>query len=319
MCSLTLKKDPNLLVGIEGSDDAGIYRLTDDIALIQTLDFFTPIVDDPFDFGRIAAANALSDVYAMGGRPLTAMNIVCFPIKDMDKSILSSILQGGLEVIHQAGAVMVGGHSVEDPELKYGLSVTGIVHPKKFLTNAGAKPGDLLILTKPLGTGILATALKASELSKNAALHATEQMATLNKDAAEVMSEVGVSACTDITGFGLLGHCLEMAKASHVGIRIDTQKVPIIPEVKTFAAMGLIPGGSYANQNFYLKDLWIDSNVDSILLDILFDPQTSGGLLISVPKNKALALVQNLKKRNVLSANIIGSIENKTPGTVRCY
>ncbi|NLA25794.1 MAG: selenide, water dikinase SelD, partial [Firmicutes bacterium] len=208
---------------------------------------------------------------------------------------------------------------VEDPELKYGLSVTGIVHPKKFLTNAGAKPGDLLILTKPLGTGILATALKASELSKNAALHATEQMATLNKDAAEVMSEVGVSACTDITGFGLLGHCLEMAKASYVGIRIDTQKVPIIPEVKTFAAMGLIPGGSYANQKFYLKDLWIDSNVDSILLDILFDPQTSGGLLISVPKNKALALVQNLKKRNVLSANIIGSIENKTPGTVRCY
>ena len=212
--------------------------MTDDIALIQTLDFFTPIVDDPFDFGRIAATNALSDVYAMGGRPLTAMNIVCFPIKDMDKSVLSSILQGGLEIVHQSNAVMVGGHSVEDPELKYGLSLTGIVHPRKFLTNAGAKPGDLLVLTKPLGTGILATALKANMLNEEAAGSVTEQMATLNKGAAEAMIEVGVNACTDITGFGLLGHCIEMARASKVGIGIDTRKVPIMPGVKTLPRWG---------------------------------------------------------------------------------
>lgn len=313
-----MEKDPNLLVGIDVSDDAGIYRLTDEIALIQTLDFFTPIVNDPFDFGRIAAANALSDVYAMGGRPLTAMNIVCFPIKDMDKSILRSILQGGLEIIHKANAVMVGGHSVEDPELKYGLSVTGIIHPKKFLTNASARPGDLLILTKPLGTGILATALKAGELDNKTTRQITELMATLNKDAAEAIEEVGANACTDITGFGLLGHCLEMAKASNVGIKINTKKVPVIPEAKTFASMGLVPGGSYTNQKFCSKHLEIDSSIDPILLDIMSDPQTSGGLLISVPKNKAPSLVQKLIERNTPSASIIGEVVKKTPGTIQC-
>lgn len=283
------------------------------------MDFFTPIVDDPFDFGRIAAANALSDVYAMGGRPLTAMNIVCFPIKDLDKSILRSILQGGLEMVHQANAVIVGGHSVEDPELKYGLSVTGIVHPQKFLTNGGAKPGDLLVLTKPLGTGILATALKANELNQKAASNATKQMATLNKGAAEAMSEVGVNACTDITGFGLLGHCLEMAKASNVEIRIDTRKVPLMPEVKAFAEMGLIPGGSFANQKFYSQDIEVGLNVESVLLDIMFDPQTSGGLLISVPENKAPVLIESLEKKNALSTNIIGAVRRKMPGRVCCY
>ena len=186
-----MEKDPNLLVGVETSDDAGVYRLTPDIALIQTLDFFTPIVNDPNDFGRIAAANALSDVYAMGGKPLTAMNIVCFPIKEMDKTILRSIIEGGLEAIHKAGAVMVGGHSVEDPELKYGLSVTGVVHPTNLITNAGAQPGDRLVLTKPLGTGVLTTALKGRKLDENVLRKITELMATLNKDAAEVMVEVG--------------------------------------------------------------------------------------------------------------------------------
>ncbi len=293
--------------------------MTDDIALIQTLDFFTPIVDDPFDFGRIAAANALSDVYAMGGRPLTAMNIVCFPIGDMDKSVLSSILQGGLEIVHQSNAVMVGGHSVEDPELKYGLSLTGIVHPRKILTNAGAEPGDLLVLTKPLGTGILATALKAGELSEEAARRVTEQMATLNKGAAEAMIEVGVNACTDITGFGLLGHCLEMARASKVGITIDTRKVPIIPGAETFAGMGMVPGGSFTNRKYYSGDIRIDLDAESVLPDIMFDPQTSGGLLISVPENKAPALVQNLRKKNVLSTNIIGSVRKEMPGKVHCH
>lgn len=313
-----MKKDPNLLVGIDVSDDAGIYRLTDELALVQTLDFFTPIVDDPFEFGRIAAANALSDVYAMGGKPLTAMNIVCFPIKDMDKAVLRSILQGGLEIIYKAGAAMIGGHSVEDPELKYGLSVTGIVHPQKFLTNAGAKPGDLLILTKPLGTGILATALKAGELSDEATRRLTGLMVTLNKGAAEAIAEVGVNACTDITGFGLLGHCLEMAKASNVGIRLDTQNIPVISEAKTFAAMGLVPGGSYTNQKFCSKHLEINSSIDPILLDIISDPQTSGGLLISVSKNRASSLVEKLQGKSTPAASIIGEVVKGSPGIIQC-
>lgn len=317
MQGIRFEKDPNLLVGIEGSDDAGIYRLTDEIALIQTLDFFTPIVNDPYDFGRIAAANSLSDVYAMGGKPLTAMNIVCFPVNDLDKSILRSILEGGLEVIHQANAVMVGGHSVEDPELKYGLSVTGIVHPQRFLTNSGAKPGDLLVLTKPLGTGILATALKAGELEENLIEQITELMAALNKDAAEAMTEIGVNACTDITGFGLLGHCLEMARASNVGMRIYAEKVPVISEAKTFAAMGLVPGGSYRNQNYCSRHLNIASSVDAVLLDLFSDPQTSGGLLISVSEHKATSLVQLLKEKNTPSAHVIGEVLEETPGIIQ--
>lgn len=311
-------KDPNLLVGIDGADDAGVYRLTDEIALIQTLDFFTPIVDDPYDFGRIAAANALSDVYAMGGRPLTAMNIVCFPIKDMDKLVLRSILRGGLDTINRAGAVLVGGHSVEDPELKYGLSVTGVVHPQKFLTNAGAQPGDLLILTKPLGTGILATALKAGELDGDATRRITELMAALNKDAAEAIAGESVNACTDITGFGLLGHCLEMAEASNVGIKIYAAKVPVLPEAKLFAAEGLVPGGSYKNQNFCAKHLEIDAAVDTLLVDIFSDPQTSGGLLIAAPPNTAPALVQKLKERNTPAAAVIGEVSKAKPGTIQC-
>ncbi len=313
-----MKKNPNLLVGLDVSDDAGVYKLTDEIALIQTLDFFTPIVNDPYDFGRIAAANALSDVYAMGGKPLTAMNIVCFPLKEMDKSVLRSILQGGLDVVHEADAVLVGGHSIEDPELKYGLSVTGVVQPQKLLTNAGAKPGDLLVLTKPLGTGILATALKAGMLEGEVTRQITELMATLNKGAAEAMAEMNINACTDITGFGLLGHCLEMAGASKVGIRIHAEKVPVIPEAKDFASMGLVPGGSYKNQGFCAKHLEIDASVDSLLIDIFADPQTSGGLLISVPPDLAPALVQKLKERKTPAANIIGEVLENKPGTIQC-
>lgn len=317
LSGLTFEKDPNLLVGIETCDDAGVYRITDDIALIQTLDFFTPIVNDPYDFGRIAAANALSDVYAMGGRPLTAMNIVCFPIKDMDKAVLRSIIEGGLEIIHKAEAIMIGGHSVEDPELKYGLSVTGIVHPQKFLTNASARPGDLLVLTKPLGTGILATALKANKLDEKITIKITELMAALNKDAAEAMVEVGVNACTDITGFGLLGHSLEMAKASKVGLRIYTEKTPLIPEAKVFASMGMVPAGSFANQNFCRHSLDIDPSVDPILLDLISDAQTSGGLLISVPEKEASLLIQKLIERNTPSAHIIGEVLEEPIGVIQ--
>lgn len=314
MRGLTPKKDPNLLVGLDGFDDAGVYRLTDEIALIQTLDFFTPIVDDPYDFGRIAAANSLSDVYAMGGRPLTAMNIVCFPIKDLEGSVLRSILEGGLETVERAGAVLVGGHSVEDPELKYGLSVTGTVHPRDLLTNAGARPGDLLVLTKPLGTGILATALKAELLDRELTGQITEMMAALNKDAAEAMTEVGANACTDITGFGLLGHCLEMAAASNVGMKIYAGKVPLVPQARTFASMGLIPGGGYANRKFCAKDLELDPSVEPILVDIMCDPQTSGGLLISVSREKAPLLVQRLSEKNSPAAHIIGEVIEEKPG-----
>ncbi len=319
LTGLAFKKDPNLLVGIENSDDAGIYKLSDDLALIQTLDFFTPIVNDPYNFGRIAAANSLSDVYAMGGKPITAMNIVCYPIKDkeMDKSILRSILEGGLDTIHKAGAVLVGGHSVEDPELKYGLSLTGIVHPSKFLTNAGAKPGDLLVLTKPLGTGILATALKARELDEACIHKITELMATLNKDAAEAMIEVGVNACTDITGFGLLGHSLELVKASKVSMVIYANKVPLIKEAIDFATMGFVPAGSYANRDFCTHNIEIASGVDPILLDLFSDPQTSGGLLISVDSAKAHRLIKKLETRGVPAADVIGEVLEIPVGIVK--
>lgn len=313
---MPLEVNPNLLVGTEKWADAAIYRLTSDIALVQTLDFFTPIVNDPYDFGRIAAANSFSDVYAMGGRPVTAMNIVCFPIKDMDRSILRSILEGGIEIIHKAGAVMAGGHSVEDQELKYGLSVTGIVHPDKFVTNERAKPGDMLVLTKPIGTGILSTALKARRLDEKTTHYVTEVMATLNKDASEVMMEVGVNACTDITGFGLLGHALAMARASKVGMRIYVDKVPVITEAVTFASMGLIPAGSHLNQRFCSQHLDIASGLDPSTLDLLADAQTSGGLLISVPAERAEALIEKLKERKTPAAHIIGESLNEPIGVI---
>jgi selenide,water dikinase len=317
LTGLPFESNPDLLVGIETSDDAGVYRLTSGIALIQTLDFFTPIVNDPYDFGRIAAANSLSDVYAMGGKPLTAMNIVCFPVKEMDKTVLRSILEGGLEIIHKAGAVMVGGHSVDDPEIKYGLSVTGIVHPERFLTNAGAKPGDLLVLTKPLGTGILATALKGRMLDGKTTTMVTELMATLNKDAAEVMTEIGVNACTDITGFGLLGHALEMVKASKIGMRIYADKVPIISEAITFASMGMVPVGSHLNEKFCSHHLDIASTIDPLIVDLLADAQTSGGLLISVPASRCNDLIQKLLERNTPVADVVGEVLSEPVGVIQ--
>lgn len=252
----------------------------------------------------------------MGGKPLTAMNIVCFPIKEIDKQILLEILQGGLDTVHKSGALMVGGHSVDDPELKYGLSVTGIVHPERILTNSGAKPGDLLILTKPIGTGILTTGLKGRMLNDNLIKKITELMATLNKDASEVMVEVGVNACTDITGFGLLGHALEMSKASNVGIKIYTKNVPIIEEAIEYASMGIIPEGSHFNQKYCLKHLNISSSIDPVLLDILSDAQTSGGLLISVPEKKANILIKKLIEKNTPSANIIGEVIEEPKGII---
>jgi selenide, water dikinase len=307
-----LENDPDLLVGTEHWADAAIYRLSDEIAIVQTLDFFTPIVNDPFSYGRIAAANSFSDIYAMGGKPITAMNIVCFPVKDTDKAILREILRGGLETIHRAGAVMAGGHSVEDPEMKYGLSVTGLVHPDCFITNKNAKAGDVLVLTKPVGTGILTTALKGGVLNDKQTAEITELMATLNRGASEAMMEVGVNAATDITGFGLLGHALEMAKAGNVGIRLHALDVPIIPDTMTFAAMGMVPEGSHRNRNFCLKDVQVSPRIDPLIIDVLTDAQTSGGLLISVPGEKADLLLQKLIGKNTPSAKIVGEVVSES-------
>jgi selenide,water dikinase len=293
---------------MDRADDAGVYKLSEDLAIIQTVDFFTPIVDDPYMFGQIAAANALSDVYAMGGKPLTAMNIVCFPIKAMDISILREILKGGLDKIREAGATLVGGHSVEDSELKYGLSVTGVIHPSKVLTNVGAEPGDRLILTKPLGTGIINTAIKAGMAKEESIEMVTNYMARLNRTASEVIQEIGANACTDITGFGLLGHAFEMIQGTGKGMIIHVSSVPVFPEAVNFAEMGLVPGGTYRNSEFRINQVDIDPNVSPYLSDILFDPQTSGGLLIAVPGEKAEKMVKRLKGKGIEEAAIIGKV-----------
>jgi selenide,water dikinase len=290
--------------------------LTEDIALVQTTDFFTPIVDDPFSFGQIAAANALSDVYAMGGRPLTAMNVVAFPIEKMNGSILREILRGGYSKIHEAGAIIVGGHSIDDTEIKYGLSVTGIVHPDKILTNARARPGDRLVLTKPLGTGIIGTALKGEMASQEAVKKITESMTTLNHVACEVMVKVGVNACTDITGFGLLGHAMEMAIASDVGIAIKSQSVPIFPEAEEYATMGLVPGGTARNREFCSCRVEISGDISNEKMDILYDAQTSGGLLISVEGEKAQRLLEQLHAKGVQPAAIIGEVIEEPKGRI---
>jgi selenide,water dikinase len=300
--------DPNLIVGLERADDAGVYRITDDIAIIQTVDFFTPIVDDPYWFGQIAAANALSDVYAMGGVPKTAMNLVCFPLKKMDLSILRQILQGGLDKMKEADVILVGGHSVEDNELKYGLSVTGFIHPDRVLTKKAMEPGDQLILTKALGTGIINTAIKGGIASNETIERITRLMATLNRDAAEVMGHYPVHACTDITGFGLLGHMCEMVVDTEVGIRLQASLVPYFPEAMKYAQMGLVPAGTYKNREF--REAFVDfaPSVDRFMQDILFDAQTSGGLLISVAREGANELLSELKRRGMASATVIGEV-----------
>ena len=315
--SLPTEHDPNLLVGRGTSDDAGVYRIRDDLALIQTVDFLTPIVDDPYHFGRIAAANALSDVYAMGGRPLTAMNIVCFPVGKLPMDVLKEILRGGLEKIHESGAVLVGGHSVDDLELKYGLSVTGVVAPDAVVTNAGARPGDALVLTKPLGTGVLATAVKGGMASEHAATFGIEVMASLNRAAAEAMQDFSVHAATDITGFGLLGHALEMARASKVVLRIEVDRVPFLPEVVEYASMGMVPAGTYANRRFCSNLVKADPGVDPLMLDLLADAQTSGGLLIALPEDQAENLVARLIKDGVPQAACIGRVESSGDPGIR--
>jgi selenide,water dikinase len=303
-----LPTDPNLIVGLDRADDAGVYKVSDDLALIQTVDFFTPIVDDPYWFGQIAAANALSDVYAMGGVPKTAMNLVAFPAKDMDISVLRRIIEGGLDKMREAGVVLVGGHTIEDPELKYGLSVTGYIHPERVLTKKNLKVGDLLILTKRLGTGIVGTAIKGALASQEITDKVTRAMATLNKVAAEVMQDYPVHACTDITGFGFLGHLAEMVSGSGFGVRIKADSLPIYPEALEYAAMGLVPAGAYRNRDFRLFMVDFAPTVNRILQDVLFDPQTSGGLLICVAPEKAGDLLKSLKAKGVEDAAMVGEV-----------
>jgi selenide,water dikinase len=311
LCGLKLTSHPNLLVGIEHIDDAGVYKVRDDLALVQTVDFFTPIVDDPYAFGQIAAANALSDVYAMGGTPVTAMNLVAFPIQSMEMTILTDILRGGLDKLREAEVVLVGGHSIEDQELKYGLAVTGLIHPDEILTNTGAVVGDRIILTKPLGTGIINTAQKGEMASPEVVQGAVEIMTALNRKAAEVMRGFQVHACTDVTGFGLLGHLNEMLGGGKIGIKVFVDAVPILPGAEEYAGMGLVPGGSHRNKEFYSPKVQGGEDLSPALLDILYDPQTSGGLLIAVPEPDTEELLRSLQEVGVKDAHIVGEVVAK--------
>ncbi|ARK30845.1 Selenide, water dikinase [Halalkalibacter krulwichiae] len=302
--------DPNLLVGLDTSDDAGAYRLTDDLAMIQTVDYFTPVVDDAYMFGQIAAANALSDVYAMGGKPKTVMNIVGFPIKKLPPEILADILRGAADKTKEAGAIIVGGHSIDDQEPKFGLSVTGLAHPDRIFKNVGAKPGDILILTKPIGVGILTTGIKREAVTSEQEKAVTETMALLNKQAAEKLEGLHPNAVTDVTGFGLLGHSYEMAKGSDVTFELVLDQIPLLEGTRELAEKGIVPGGSKANER------WLDGCVDyaetitDVEKAILCDAITSGGLLISLPANEAEDYVHSMNQDGA-HASIIGKVVTK--------
>lgn len=295
-------------MGLDNYDDSAVYKLSEDLAIVQSLDFFTPIVDDPYTFGQITAANALSDIYAMGATPKTALNIVAFPIEDMDKNILKDILQGGISKVEEAGAVLAGGHSVKDEELKYGLSVTGIVHPDKLIGNKGAKPGDLLILTKALGTGIVATALKRKLAPEDQVDAMVESMAQLNKLASEAAVDHQVHAMTDVTGYGLVGHLLEMLRASDVQAQIFTDKLPILPGTMDWIAQGVVPGGLKTNYKFYKPSLEISSGVEDAFVSLVVDAQTSGGLLMSTPPQNAKIIIERLREQGIDQCSIVGEI-----------
>lgn len=298
-----------MLVGLDTSDDAAVYKINNDKAIIHTIDFFTPVVDDPFIFGQIAATNALSDVYAMGGEVLMALNIVCFP-SELNIEILRKILQGGADKIKEAGGVIGGGHSIEDREPKYGLSVMGMIHPKKIIKNNSAVPGDILVLTKPIGTGIILTGIKGELTSPDEEKEAIEVMSELNKIPGELMKELGANACTDITGFGLLGHSCEMATASEVTFVINYSNVPYLKPAKNLAQMGIIPAGAYRNKNYFKKFIKYFDTIPEILEDIFYDPQTSGGLLISISEEKGKILTDKLNSKGIM-AKIIGKVVEK--------
>jgi len=300
--------DANVLVGLSRADDAGVYRIDEGLALVQTVDFFTPVVDDPYWFGQIAAANALSDVYAMGGVPKTALNIAAFPARCMDLSILRSIIQGGIDKLREAEVVLIGGHSIEDVELKYGLAITGFIDPRRILIKQGLRAGDHLILTKPLGVGIVNTGIKGGLVPEPVVERVTRLMATLNREAAEAMRNFDVHACTDITGFGFVGHLAEMISGTTLSAVIDSGGLPVIPEALELAALGMVPAGAYRNRDFRASMVELSPSLDRALSDILFDPQTSGGLLIAVSAADSGRLLSELHRRGVSDAALIGQV-----------
>ena len=307
----------DLIVGTETSDDAGVFRLRPDLAIVNTVDFFTPIVDDPYVFGQIAAANALSDIYAMGAEPRTALNIVGFPKGKLDLAILGEILGGGAERIREAGAVVVGGHSLIDEELKYGMAITGIIHPDRVIRNVGVQEGDALVLTKPLGTGIISTALKKRKAPKKSVSAAVVSMITLNRTASTIMRSFPVHACSDVTGYGLLGHALEMAKGSGVTVILQSATLPVLPGATLLAEKGYLTGGCKRNRD-YLKDkVTVDRSIREGLVEVAFDPQTSGGLLIAVPEKVAPRLVKALQANGVTAATTIGYAASRQQAWVR--
>ena len=308
---IQVHSDPNLLVGFDRSDDASVYKLSEELALVQTVDLFPPIADDPYTFGAIAAANALSDVYAMGGEPKLALNIMAIP-KKMPKEAVHELLRGGYDKVYEAGALITGGHSILDEEPKYGLAVTGFVHPEKLLSNSGAQPGDVLFLTKPIGIGILTTAAKVDMVSEETYAKALQQMMTLNKSARDVIVNYRVHACTDVTGFGLLGHACEMAQGSDVELQLRVDQIDLIPEALELATIGILPEGMYRNRDF--AESFVDAGRVSLAKqDMLYDPQTSGGLLIAVHPEDADAMYADLKNA-VLSAQRIGCVREYRGG-----
>ena len=296
-----------MLRSIDRLDDAGVYLVSKDIAIIQTIDFITPIVNDPYSFGQIAAANSISDVYTMGGRPVTAMNVVCFPSGDMDIAILKEMLRGGLDKIQEAGAALMGGHSVKDAEMKYGLSVTGVVHPDKLITNSGTRVGDVLVITKPLGTGVMSTALKNRFITEKEMKPVTRSMTTLNKTAAEIMIELGAQACTDITGFGLIGHASHLIQENETGIEFDFDSIPFFTGVAELSKKEIYPGGLGRNRDFYSPNVEFKGRIPEYKRNLLFDPQTSGGLLIALTPAAAELMIEKLHKKKI-DAVIIGKI-----------
>lgn len=311
LAKLPKQTDPNVLVGFETADDAGVYRLTDDLALVQTVDFFTPIVDEPYTFGQIAAANSLSDVYAMGGRPISALSIVAFPGAGRDIDILEAIVRGGLAKMQEAGCAVIGGHSIADEEIKFGYAVTGLVHPTHFWSNATARPGDRLILTKRLGTGVISTAIKQQRASAASVSAAVESMLTLNRAASEVALGFEIRSATDVTGFGLLGHAREMAAGSKVSLILDHARVEFLPEALDDSRHGFLPGGLKRNIEFIAGCVEFADAIPEEVRNLLFDPQTSGGLLLSVAAQDAPALLAALRARDI-PAQEIGSVIEKT-------
>jgi selenide,water dikinase len=302
--------DPNLLVGFDKADDAGVYRLRDDLALVQTLDFFTPIVDDPFDYGRIAALNSINDVWAMGGRPITAMAITCFPKKGLDFAILGEIMRGGLSILTENKVALVGGHSVDNEQIMFGYSVTGVIDPNKVATNAGARPGEIIILTKPIGTGVISTGIKLAKAPATVVAESIATMLTPGKYAAEAIVKFGVKAATDVTGFALLGHAWEVARASNVTIEIDSARVPLINGALELARAGLMTGADKTNREYVGAEIEVASTVDPDLMKLFYDPQTAGGLLLAISAERADHLLAELRENYPL-AEIVGRVTGR--------